>query len=238
MSPTRAVLIDALGTLVELEPPWVHLRAEVGDGVPDEQLEAAVRAEMRYYRDHSHEGSDSASLAELRERCAAVLSRELGRRVDAETLMDAIRFRAYPDAAPALAGLRRRGMSVVCVSNWDCSLGEVLDRCGLGPELDGVVSSAVAGARKPDPAIFARALQLAGCEPEEALHVGDTPGEDIEGARAARIRALLLDRPSSLAAAYSASRPPRPGRRDRDRRWPPEGSRIASLDQIEQYLEP
>ena len=42
--------------------------------------------------------------------------------------------------------------------------------------------------------IFAAALELAGCEPAEALHVGDTPEEDCAGARAAGIRALLLDR--------------------------------------------
>jgi putative hydrolase of the HAD superfamily len=56
------------------------------------------------------------------------------------------------------------------------------------------VSSAVAGARKPDPAIFEPALELAGCAPEEALHVGDTREEDVAGARAAGIRPLLIDR--------------------------------------------
>ena len=82
----------------------------------------------------------------------------------------------------------------MAVSNWDCSLPEVLKRVGLGELLDGVVSSAMAGARKPDPAIFAPALELAGVGPEEALHVGDTHEEDVEGARSAGIRSLLLDR--------------------------------------------
>jgi HAD superfamily hydrolase (TIGR01509 family) len=57
-----------------------------------------------------------------------------------------------------------------------------------------VVTSAGAGARKPDPEIFRRALELAGCAPEEALHVGDTPEEDAAGARAAGITPLLIDR--------------------------------------------
>ena len=52
----------------------------------------------------------------------------------------------------------------------------------------------MAGARKPDPAIFAPALELARCGPEEALHVGDTPEEDVAGASAAGIRSLLIDR--------------------------------------------
>jgi len=70
----------------------------------------------------------------------------------------------------------------------------VLDRCGLADLLDETVSSAAAGARKPDPAIFATALELAHCRPGEAIHVGDTAGEDVEGAEAAGIRVLLLDR--------------------------------------------
>jgi putative hydrolase of the HAD superfamily len=60
--------------------------------------------------------------------------------------------------------------------------------------LDAVVTSAAVGARKPDGPIFARALELAGCEPDEALHVGDSLVEDGAGARAAGIRALLIDR--------------------------------------------
>ena len=61
-------------------------------------------------------------------------------------------------------------------------------------ELDGVVTSAAVGARKPDPAMFEAALEIAGCSADEALHVGDTPAEDVAGAQAAGIRALLIDR--------------------------------------------
>lgn len=190
---TRAVFCDALGTLVELEPPWVPLAASL-EIEPDERVVAAVRAEMAYYRAHAHEGRDRASLAELRRACARVLSDELGVEVPVTTMMDAIRFRAYPDARPALASLSERGLTLVCVSNWDVSLGEVLERCELGVRFAGVVSSASAGARKPDPAIFAPALEIAGCEPGEALHVGDTAAEDIDGAMAAGIPALLIDR--------------------------------------------
>jgi putative hydrolase of the HAD superfamily len=193
-APTRAILLDALGTLVELEPPWVHLSRVLGDAISQREAAAGMRAEMAYYREHSHEGRDPASLADLRARCAAVLSRELGREVDVDTLMAAIRFRPYPDAAPALSELRDRGIRVVCVSNWDCSLPGVLERCGLGSLLDGAVTSALAGARKPDPSIFDPALALVQCDPADALHVGDTPEEDVEGARAAGIPALLLIR--------------------------------------------
>lgn len=191
---TRAVFLDALGTLVELEPPWLHLAAALGMDPADESLIGAVRAEMAYYRDHAHEGVDASSLAALRRRCADLLSRHLDRPVEVATMMSAIRFRAFEDAAPALAALRARGLALACVSNWDISLSEVLARCGLAPCLDGVVSSAGAGARKPDPAIFSPALELARCAPAEAIHVGDTEAEDVAGARAAGIPCLLLDR--------------------------------------------
>jgi HAD superfamily hydrolase (TIGR01509 family) len=190
---TKAVLVDALGTLVELEPPWVHLASELEIEV-DRRLVDAVRTEMDYYEQHAHEGADTASLADLRARCAAVLSRELGREVSVEQMMAAIRFRAYPDAGPALQQLYSRGLRLVCVSNWDISLPDVLERCGLLAGIEGVVSSAAAGARKPDPAIFDVALEVAGVQTTEALHVGDTPEEDVAGARAAGIRVLLLDR--------------------------------------------
>src|SRR6476659_278629 len=191
---TRAVFLDALGTLVDLEPPWVGLQRRLGDSVPESALRVAVREEMAYYRAHSHEGSDEASLADLRERCARVLSAALGMEVGAEELVESIRFDPYPDAKPALTGLGELGLRRICVSNWDVSLSAVLERCGLLGSLDGVVCSAVAGSRKPDPGIFEVALGEAGCAPEEAVHVGDTPAEDVAGAEAAGIRALLIDR--------------------------------------------
>lgn len=190
---TRAVFLDALGTLIELEPPWPRLAAALGLG-EDAAVEAAFRKEMSYYRDHAHQAGDSAALADLRRRCAELLSRELGREVSVETMMDSIRFNAAPEAAEALAELRSRGLTLICVSNWDYALAEVLERCGLATALDAVVTSAGVGARKPDPAIFARALELARCAPADALHVGDTPAEDVAGARAAGVPCLLLDR--------------------------------------------
>lgn len=191
---TRAVFLDALGTLVDLEPPWIGLREVVGTEVSDEALVAAVRAEMAYYREHAQEGRDPESLADLRERCARLISDELGVEVSAQQLVDSVRFSPYPDAVPALEELRERGQKLIVVSNWDVSLTSVLELCGLMPLLDGALSSAGTGSRKPDPGIFHAALELAGCDASEALHVGDTREEDCDGAKAAGIRALLIDR--------------------------------------------
>ena len=119
---------------------------------------------------------------------------ELDHATAREAMLAALRFRAFPDALPLLATLRARGVRVVAASNWDASLPDALERTGLAPYLDGAVSSAVVGAAKPDPAVFRAALELAGCEPAEAFHVGDSPQADVEGARAAGIRVALLDR--------------------------------------------
>ena len=190
----RAVFLDALGTLVELEPLWVTLRDRVPAEVSDERLVAALRAEMTYYREHAHEGRDEASLADLRERCARLVSDKLGTELTTDELVDAIRFRPYPDTEPALGSLRERGLRTVVVSNWDISLPRVLERCGLSALVDDTVTSAGVGARKPEAEIFTAALGVAGAAPNQVIHVGDTAEEDVVGAAAAGIRALLIDR--------------------------------------------
>jgi putative hydrolase of the HAD superfamily len=199
----KAVLFDAMGTLVRLEPPAPRLRAELaarfGLDVTEEEARAAIGAEISYYRAHHDEGRDAASLAALRARCAEALAAalpgpELPLRELTEALLASLRFSAYPDAIPALERLGAAGTARVVVSNWDVSLHEVLERAGLGPLLDGVITSAEAGVSKPDPEIFRRGLALAGAAAGEALHVGDTAGHDVAGARAAGIAAVLLVR--------------------------------------------
>ena len=75
---TRAILLDALGTLVALEPPAPLLRAELARAVrtrrvSEREAERAIGAEIAYYRAHLDEGRDAASLQALRRRCAEVL---------------------------------------------------------------------------------------------------------------------------------------------------------------------
>lgn len=192
-SMKRACLIDALGTTVRLAPPWERLDPNLVDGLPPARVRAAFEREMAHYAAHAGSARDAASLAELRGRCAEVLSQGLGREVAVEALMAAIAFEAFPEAPRALADLRRRGLKLACVSNWDYELRDVLCRVGLAPCFDLVLSSAEAGAAKPDPAIFERALAALDCLPADALHVGDGPA-DVEGARAAGIEVLLIDR--------------------------------------------
>jgi putative hydrolase of the HAD superfamily len=201
----EGALVDSLGTLLRLEPPWPLLCAALssrhGIAVDEEQAKAAMRAEIAYYLEHHTEGRDRESLAGLRARCAEVMAAALpppvaalGRETLVELLLDSLRFVPYPDAAPALARLRTLGLRVAVVSNWDCSLGGLLGGVGLGGLVDAVITSAEVGARKPEPAIFEAALAAIQCPPERAMVVGDTLATDVEGGRAAGIRPVLLDR--------------------------------------------
>jgi putative hydrolase of the HAD superfamily len=197
----RAALLDALGTLVELERPWPHLVRELaarGVSVSEDDARRAMLAEMAYYRAHHDEASDWARLKDLRRRCAGVVQAELSLALPVDEVEDAmlaaIRFRPYDEVPGVLAELRARGATLVVVSNWDVSLHDVLERTGLRSLVDHVVTSAEFGAAKPDRAIFARALGLAGAQAHEAVHAGDSVEADVEGALAAGITAYLVAR--------------------------------------------
>jgi putative hydrolase of the HAD superfamily len=202
-----ALLIDGLGTLVALDPPAPALRRELqrrfGIDVSESQAGHALAAEIAFYRTRMGDGRDTRSLIVLRRRCAEVLRAALPPSdrlagVDTDSLTSALlaslHFAEFGDAREALLAARARGARVVVVSNWDVSLLEVLETVGLAPLLDAVVTSAAVGARKPSAAIFEHALALAGAPPQRAVHVGDSLDEDVEGALACGISAVLLRR--------------------------------------------
>jgi putative hydrolase of the HAD superfamily len=204
----RCLLLDAMGTLLTFEPPAPRLRAALraatGADVGEAAARRAIRAEIACYRAHLHLGADAAGLARLRLAAAEAMRPELpdpasGLEPEAlvAALLDALRFRAYPEVAPTLRELRRRGLRLVVVSNWDVSLHERLAELELAPLLDGAVASAELGAAKPDPAIFAHALGLAGCgagDPSHAWHAGDSLEADVAGASAAGVVPVFVAR--------------------------------------------
>lgn len=96
-------------------------------------------------------------------------------------------------AADGIAAVRAAGIPVGAVSNSEGQLEQILDRAGLGSAFDTVLDSALEAVRKPDPEIFWRACRRLEVAPDDALYAGDIPEVDVRGARAAGLRAALID---------------------------------------------
>ena len=101
-------------------------------------------------------------------------------------------FSLYEDALPVLDVLRRHGLKIGLISNGQRDLDEFVTHHDL--EVDAIVGSKAHGRVKPHPSIFVAALQALAVAPDEVAMVGDSYEDDIEGARALGIRAILLDR--------------------------------------------
>ncbi|CAN5586686.1 hypothetical protein BH18VER1_BH18VER1_03570 [soil metagenome] len=100
----------------------------------------------------------------------------------------------FPEVIDVLESLHPR-FQLGVISNFDGRLRMVLEQLGLSKYFREVVISSQVGADKPDPFIFERAAQLAGVSPDEALHAGDDPLLDWQGAADADFRIFRLERP-------------------------------------------
>jgi REG-2-like HAD superfamily hydrolase len=106
---------------------------------------------------------------------------------------DPATFELHPGALEILDAARARGLAIGVISNWSARLPGLLHSLGVAERVDFVLCSAIEELEKPDPAIFLRALALAGVRPDEALHAGDDLEKDVLGARRVGIRAVLVD---------------------------------------------
>lgn len=100
----------------------------------------------------------------------------------------------FPETASTLTRLKARNMELGIISNFDSRLFTVMRGLGIADAFDTVTISSLAQAAKPSPQIFHIALEKHAIDPEEALHVGDSLRDDVEGAKKAGLHAVLLDR--------------------------------------------
>jgi putative hydrolase of the HAD superfamily len=204
----RAVFFDAGATLLYPDPPVeeVYARVFADDGVrfthgelrdalttvwieiqrekPGDRY-GGVRGEPEFWRDF---------LGRVRRLLdGGPLSEEAFGRL-AQHFRDPDVWAVYSDVVPTLEALAARGMPLAVVSNWDSYLPRLLELRGLSGYFRTVSVSAIEETGKPDAEIFRRTCERMSVTAAEALHVGDSLRDDFEGARAAGLHALLLDR--------------------------------------------
>jgi len=115
-------------------------------------------------------------------------------------------WETVPDGVPAvLDRLREMGLKLVVVSNANGKLKVLFERLDLARRFDVMLDSTEEGVEKPDPRLFEIALERSASRPEDTLHVGDLYHVDVEGARGAGLRALLLDQ-ADLYADFDCPR--------------------------------
>ena len=101
-------------------------------------------------------------------------------------------FELYDDALPVLRSLRTAGLKLGLLSNTARDLDEFVAHHGV--TVDAVLTSRAHGKTKPHETIFRRMLELLAVDADEAVMVGDTLEDDVEGACAVGMRAILVDR--------------------------------------------
>jgi putative hydrolase of the HAD superfamily len=193
--PGTALLLDAAGTLLRPAEPvaatYARFAARFDAAVSPAQVAAALPGVMARARPLR------AARPDWRPYWAEVVRGATG--CDSPALLDALygyyaRGDAWQLAAGAEACARavaEHGMKVAVVSNWDLRLRGTLQALGVLRWVDAAIISAEVGVEKPHPGIFQRACERLGVEPSLALHVGDDPGDDVRGARAAGCGSLL-----------------------------------------------
>ena len=204
MTGVRAIFFDAGNTLIRMNYPVILAElARLGVPATLADLERAEwRARVRL--DASFAPGASTEHPDTGERYIRLILDELGvRDTTIHTAISAWR-RGYsaplgfwtamePEADLALKLARARGLRTAVISNSNGTVADILTYLGLAADLEFIIDSSKVGVEKPDPRIFHLALERAGLEPDEAVYVGDLYSIDVVGARAAGMRAILMD---------------------------------------------
>lgn len=227
MSGIEIVFFDAGETILHPHPSFAEIFARVcrdaGNDVSPSDVEAVQARLAPHLMDLSHDDDDPDARpyagSSLDEREARRFWMHLYRRFAAELglddaglpealfakFTDLATYKLFDDVVPALRELHDAGLRLGLISNFERWLEELLVELEVGNLFDVAMISGIAGIEKPDRAIYELALQRAGVEAEQAVHVGDSPSMDAEPAAALGMHVVLLDR----AARYPDSPWPR-----------------------------
>ena len=201
-----AVTFDANGTLIRLLDPVPKLeRLLRGHGIERsaDAIRRAFEAEGRVYSGRAALAGSPTAFATVQRDCTGVFLEELEAELDADeftpSYVGAMQFEPMPGVPESLRRLRRCGLELAVVANFDPTLRSRLEEFGLALAFSTIVTPAEAGAAKPDPRIFELAIERLGVAPKRTLHIGDG-AVDEEGAAAAGIDFEWAPIPSALEA--------------------------------------
>jgi putative hydrolase of the HAD superfamily len=206
----KAVFFDLYNTLVTYDPPREEIQAKIlkefGIEVsPEALLRPIMTADEFIYREHARLSMSKRS----REETAAlyiqyhgIVLKEAGIEAPKEVIAGILgkwmnfdlKMALFDDVAPALTGLKERGLVLGLISNVDRDVVPLYEGLGLSNWLEVMVTSQEAGFNKPHPEIFKAALKQAGVEPADSIYVGDQYEIDVVGSNKAGMRGILIDR--------------------------------------------
>lgn len=199
-----AVLCDAIGTILRLDRPVERLRGSLaarGILLDEDAAVRALSAEVRAYQAGHLTGIDTASITALRHACADAMREEIGQGLDHDrafsVVMSLLRFEVLPGTQSSLARLRRAGVRLAVVSDWDASLEATMLAVGLRSHFDVVISSAEVGVAKPDPAPLLAAAIALGVDPADAVMIGGDE-VDVAAATAAGMPSMRVEAASGI----------------------------------------
>jgi putative hydrolase of the HAD superfamily len=210
LSPFKAVFFDVGGTLIRVHPSVGDVYARharpFGYSGSVEVLNEGFGAQWKKMGGIESLGDQSGAVAERKfwRELVYEVFKPLGGLDQFEEYFDLIfeefreksNWRVYEDVIESeiLETLKKRGVVLGVISNWDSRLISTLENIGLAHYFDFILPSAVVGSAKPDKKIFKEALRRSGVGPHEACHIGDEIRTDVVGAEGVGIHPILLDR--------------------------------------------
>ncbi len=212
MKVIKAVFFDWFHTLARFEPPRHQLYCQVLQGfgieIPLDEVRRGILLADQYFFEENAKSSvvkrspeeqarvyihyPNTILTEAGVNATKELSLKILKRVREQ--FKGITFALFDDVLSTLKTLNQQNLILGLLTNLDGDMAPICRGLGLEPYLDFVVTSKEAGADKPKPPIFLAALDKAGVNASEAVHVGDQYKLDVVGARETGINPILIDR--------------------------------------------